>query len=134
MRIPLSDWSNIQFWVVPNHFHDRVQLGQVDRPVHGSLTHGAWSSPLRHINLLEMDASWSVLLNFASQLKDKHVMVQTDNTTVAVYLDRQGGKQVFSPPQPGIGFSGSDSLGGCSFGLFEGMRFLSITCLLIATY
>ena len=54
---------------------------------------GFWepeSIPL-HINLLEMEAAFRALRQFAPHLKGKHVLLNSDNTTVCYYLNKQGG-------------------------------------------
>ncbi|KAK2921855.1 hypothetical protein Q8A73_001340 [Channa argus] len=44
-----------------------------------------------HINALELLSVWNVLQHFAPVLLDCHVLVHTDNTTTASYINRQGG-------------------------------------------
>lgn len=60
---------------------------------------GEWLSPLRHINLLEMEAVRRVLVHFASQLKGHHVLIRSDNTTVVAYLTDRG--EPGPPPSTG---------------------------------
>ena len=50
---------------------------------------GAW--PKAHINLQELEAVFRALQSFSEFLRHKHVLVRTDNTTVACYINRQGG-------------------------------------------
>ena len=45
----------------------------------------------RHINVLESEAVVLALRSFHPELAGKHVRVCTDNTTVACYINRQGG-------------------------------------------
>ena len=54
---------------------------------------GKWSRPQAglHINLLELEAVFLALKAFRGFLQHKHVLVCTDNTTVACYLNRGGG-------------------------------------------
>ncbi len=52
---------------------------------------GMWHSMLQHINILEMKAVWLALQHFQHQLKDKHVLIRTDNTTMVFYINHQGG-------------------------------------------
>ncbi len=52
---------------------------------------GLWHSTQQHINVLEMRAVWLALQQFQRQLKDKHVLIRTDNTTVVFYINHQGG-------------------------------------------
>ncbi|KAK7103606.1 hypothetical protein V1264_018474 [Littorina saxatilis] len=61
----------------------------------GSTTSGLWTPAQRllHINLLELEAVFLGLLNFVSLLQGKHVLVHMDNTTVAAYLNKQGGSR-----------------------------------------
>ena len=54
---------------------------------------GTWSTPMRsqHINALELEAVLLAVKAFRSFLQGKHVLVCTDNTTVAAYINRGGG-------------------------------------------
>ena len=54
---------------------------------------GLWTSAQCqwHINLLEMEAVRLALLEFLPSLQGSHVMLRTDNTSVACYLNKQGG-------------------------------------------
>ena len=54
---------------------------------------GVWPPALKgaHINLLEMKAVHMALLSFQAVLSGKAVLLCTDNTTVACYLNKQGG-------------------------------------------
>ena len=58
-------------------------------------TSGLWSPAQRslHINILEMKAAVLALKAFSSSLSGKHVLLFTDNTTVACYVRRGGGTQ-----------------------------------------
>nr|CAH7759630.1 unnamed protein product [Callosobruchus chinensis] len=58
-----------------------------------SLLAGEWSIPQRqwHINKKEMFVIYLVILKHLAQLKDKSILIQTDNKTVVSYLRRQGG-------------------------------------------
>jgi uncharacterized membrane protein (UPF0136 family) len=58
-----------------------------------STAHGSWSSTQMswHINSLELEAVRLALLAFQAQLKGLRLKVFTDNTTVAAYLNKQGG-------------------------------------------
>ena len=49
-----------------------------------------------HINLLEMKAVSLAVKHFATTLKDKHLLVATDNTTVIAYINHQGGTRSWS--------------------------------------
>ncbi|KAK7095233.1 hypothetical protein V1264_006669 [Littorina saxatilis] len=44
-----------------------------------------------HINVLELEAVAQGLLSFLPHLRGRHVRILTDNTTVAAYLNNQGG-------------------------------------------
>ena len=54
---------------------------------------GLWSPREQtwHINLLELEAVCRAIREFAPSLSGKSVLLATDNTTVACYLNRQGG-------------------------------------------
>ena len=45
----------------------------------------------QHINLLEMQAIYLALLHFLPKLRNHHVLVRTDSTVAAAYINRQGG-------------------------------------------
>ena len=49
----------------------------------------AWKTT--HINLLEMQAVWLALQAFAAYIKGDSILLSTDSTTVAAYVNRQGG-------------------------------------------
>ena len=60
----------------------------------GDLTaSGQWSPVFAklHINMLELEAAWMALKEFVSAVEGKHVLLNTDNTTVASYVNKQGG-------------------------------------------
>ncbi|KAK7109793.1 hypothetical protein V1264_013777 [Littorina saxatilis] len=44
-----------------------------------------------HINALVLEAVFLGLQSFLSMVRNKHIRVRTDNTTVAVYINKQGG-------------------------------------------
>lgn len=54
---------------------------------------GTWSESERawHINRLELEAVYKAILAFSDFLRGKVVLLATDNTTVACYLNKQGG-------------------------------------------
>ena len=54
---------------------------------------GYWSPAWKtqHIYVLEMQAVWLALQAFADYIKGNSILLSTDNTTVAAYLNRQGG-------------------------------------------
>lgn len=55
--------------------------------------HGRWEPELRsqHINLLELLAVWLTLRHFKDNLKGRHVLIRTDNTSVVFFINHQGG-------------------------------------------
>uniref|UniRef100_A0A673I772 Complement C3-like n=1 Tax=Sinocyclocheilus rhinocerous TaxID=307959 RepID=A0A673I772_9TELE len=56
---------------------------------------GSWSTHKQrlHINCLEMVAVFLALKTFLPALKGQHVLVQSDNMTVVVYINHQGASQ-----------------------------------------
>jgi hypothetical protein len=54
---------------------------------------GRWSKmeKLLHINILEMKAVILTVRHFLSALKNKNVLIRSDNTSVCQYINRQGG-------------------------------------------
>lgn len=46
-----------------------------------------------HINCLELMAVWLALRHILSLLKGHHVLVKTNNTTVVVFVNKQGNTQ-----------------------------------------
>ncbi len=54
---------------------------------------GLWSGRhlTWHINCLEMLAVFRALKHFLTDLRDRHVLVHTDNTVVVFYINHQGG-------------------------------------------
>ena len=54
---------------------------------------GTWPPEMRdrHINILELEAVVLALRSFCQHLAGKHVRLCTDNTTVACYINKQGG-------------------------------------------
>ena len=59
----------------------------------GRPARGLWSGRhlTWHINRLEMLAVFLALKHFLPDLRGRHVLVRTDNTTVVSYINRQGG-------------------------------------------
>ncbi len=59
----------------------------------GRSARGLWSSRhlTWHINCLEMLAVFRALKHFLPDLRDRHVLVRTENTTVVSYINHQGG-------------------------------------------
>lgn len=55
---------------------------------------GPWLS--RHINVLELQAAFLALQLFLPRLQGFHIIVRTDSTVAASYINRQGG--LGSPP------------------------------------
>ena len=60
---------------------------------------GRWLSlqKLSHFNCLEMEAVYLTMKHFLPNLSNKNVLIQIDNTTVAQYLNRQGGTKSLKP-------------------------------------
>ena len=58
-----------------------------------SSTKGLWSDREKrlHINILELKAVSLALRNFKDQCQNQTVLVATDNSTVAAYINKQGG-------------------------------------------
>ena len=54
---------------------------------------GRWSAQWskEHINVLELRAVWLALKSFRQEISGCHVLLSTDNTTVAAYLNKGGG-------------------------------------------
>ena len=59
----------------------------------GRSASGQWKAPWlgSHINVLELRAVHLALQSFLPSLKDRHVLVRTDNATVVAYINHQGG-------------------------------------------
>ncbi|XP_070173457.1 uncharacterized protein [Littorina saxatilis] len=59
----------------------------------GNTASGLWdqAQKLLHINILELEAVCLGLLEFVASLRGKQVLIHMDNTTVAAYLNKQGG-------------------------------------------
>ena len=64
----------------------------------GEMVAGVWSQQhtLPHINVLEMRAVFNSLRHFQLKLVGRSVLVRTDNTSVAAYINRQGGTRSIS--------------------------------------
>ncbi|KAL0173812.1 hypothetical protein M9458_029780, partial [Cirrhinus mrigala] len=67
--------------------------------MNGHLAHGLWSGHQLtwHINCLEMLAVFLALKHFLPDLRDCHVLVRTDNTSVVSYINHQGGLRPWMP-------------------------------------
>ncbi|KAL0163894.1 hypothetical protein M9458_039647, partial [Cirrhinus mrigala] len=61
--------------------------------ISGHPARGLWSGPhlTLHINSLEMLAVFRALKHFLPDLRDRHVLVCTNNTAVVYYINHQGG-------------------------------------------
>ncbi|KAL0199702.1 hypothetical protein M9458_002889, partial [Cirrhinus mrigala] len=61
--------------------------------MNGHPARGLWSGHQLtwHINCLEMLAVFQALKHFLPDLRDRHVLVRTDNTSVVSYINHQGG-------------------------------------------
>ena len=71
----------------------RFELGGLGAHMDNHMTSGFWSITYKkqHINVLEMKAVLLVLQAFAVHIKGHSVLLATDNTTVAAYINKQGG-------------------------------------------
>ncbi|KAI2656000.1 ORF V: Enzymatic polyprotein [Labeo rohita] len=60
---------------------------------HGQAASGSWTGPRLHwhVSCLELLAVFLALRRFLSILRDKHVLVRTDNTAAIAYINHQGG-------------------------------------------
>ena len=56
-------------------------------------TGGTWSLEEQgfHINYLELKASWLGLNSLCNNLRQKHIRIQSDNTTAVAYISAMGG-------------------------------------------
>lgn len=59
----------------------------------GNPAQGQWDASWKgaHINLLELEAVFRALIYFRPRLREKHVIVRSDSTTVVSYINHQGG-------------------------------------------
>ncbi len=59
----------------------------------GHAAAGLWTGPQLqwHINWLELLAVWLALFRFKTLQHEKHLLVRTDNTATAAYINHQGG-------------------------------------------
>ena len=108
--IQLSPWfpSAVQWWQDRARLEQGVPISPLPHEVelftdastrgwgaHADHLHaaGQWSEQesLMHINLLELEAVVRALREFCPHLRGKRVMLLTDNTTVACYVNKQGG-------------------------------------------
>ncbi|KAL0195457.1 hypothetical protein M9458_009029, partial [Cirrhinus mrigala] len=95
-------------WSDPVFLRAGVPLGQVSRHMvvntdasktgwgavcNGQTASGSWSGPRLqwHINCLELLAVLLALRRFLPMLRDKHVLIRTDNVPTVVYINWQGG-------------------------------------------
>ncbi|KAK2891979.1 hypothetical protein Q8A73_017644 [Channa argus] len=107
VMIPPSVGPDLAYWRGPRVMLDGVPLGRPSSHVSvftdaSLLRWGGtclsqsvgvpWPEGMSlHINALELLSVWNVLQHFAPVLLDCHVLVHTDNTTTASYINRQGG-------------------------------------------
>ena len=73
-------------------------------------TSGSWTpqESSLHINILELEAVSRALRHFVSSLSNKVVRIFTDNTTVAFYLNKQGGAH-----SPALSLRAEDTIRWC---------------------
>lgn len=98
----------LSWWKQPAHLRLGVRLGAVTRREvvttdasnhgwggvwNGRGAQGVWRPPWlgRHINLLELQAVFLTLQFFLEEIRGRHLLVRTDNTTVVAYINHQGG-------------------------------------------
>ena len=112
-QVPLQDWLGVSLaqWMDPVWLRSGVPISQpsadvelyTDASSEGWGAHvahltaaGTWSPEEKslHINALELEAVVLAIQAFASFLKRKTVLLCTDNTTVASYVNKQGGTRV----------------------------------------
>lgn len=107
LSVPPSVQSDLTYWKSPHVLSAGAPLGKVTSHVtvytdasligwggmcHSHVVGGKWPQPPSlHINCLELSTVLKVLKHFAPLLRDKHVLVRTDNMTAAAYINRQGG-------------------------------------------
>ncbi len=107
VTVTLACFHTLKHWSCKDHLLRGVPLGVLpvrrevvttDASLQGwgavwrhQKVRGLWHSTLQHIHVLEMRAVWLALQHFQRQLKDKHVVIRTDNTTVEFYINHQGG-------------------------------------------
>ncbi len=67
----------------------------------GCSAQGLWEDPhlTWHINWLEMLAGFQALKHYLPDLRDHHVLVRTDNTSVVSYINHQGGLRLPVDPR-----------------------------------
>ena len=98
----VHQWSNVQ-WLLKGvpislpppsvHLFTDASMQGWGAHLGAQVTSGLWD-PMQqglHINLLEMEAVRLALLAFLPALRGSHVLLRTDNTSVACYLNKQGG-------------------------------------------
>lgn len=102
LRPTVSQWLN-QSWLaqgVPIALPPPQETLYTDSSMSGWGAHmgcldasGLWDASMagQHINLLELEAVAMALQEFVQDVKGKHILLNTDNTTVACYLNKQGG-------------------------------------------
>ncbi|XP_070208316.1 uncharacterized protein [Littorina saxatilis] len=108
-QIPLGTWflKTTRAWLLPALFQGvpivcpqpekelftDASLSGWGAHLDGQMVSGVWDSTQSslHINLLELEAVSLALRAFRSSLEGRHVRIHTDNTTVASYVNKQGG-------------------------------------------
>lgn len=107
LTVPPTVQDNLRYWGSPQHLLAGTPLGRVTSYMSvftdaslmgwggtclGRAIGGVWPpGEDRHINLLELQAVFLVLQHFNLLLKERHVLVRTDNRTTVAYINRQGG-------------------------------------------
>ena len=109
-KIPTGPWLRVALnqWLDDDWLHSSVPIRPVNPRVYlhsdasnmgwgahfsGGEVSGTWTpqDQRQHINWLELKAIYLALQHFSSDLKDKSVIVCSDNTTALSYIRSQGG-------------------------------------------
>ncbi|KAJ7985696.1 hypothetical protein DPEC_G00343130 [Dallia pectoralis] len=104
--IPYTLSGDLDYWRKPAVLERGVPLGRVSGMTQvftdasltgwggvcqGQAVGGVWPRSQRHINLLELETVQLVLTHFAPRLRDRDVLIRSDNRATVAYINRQGG-------------------------------------------
>ncbi|KAJ7998117.1 hypothetical protein DPEC_G00219240 [Dallia pectoralis] len=104
--IPYTLAGDLYYWRNPAVLERGVPLGRVSAMTQvftnasltgwgvvcqGQAVGGMWQRSQRHINLLELETVQLVLTHFAPRLRDRDVLIRSDNRATVAYINRQGG-------------------------------------------
>ncbi|KAJ7991301.1 hypothetical protein DPEC_G00295910 [Dallia pectoralis] len=104
--IPYTLAGDLDYWRNPAVLERGVPLGRVSAMTQvftdasltgwggvcqGQAVGGVWPRSQRHINLLELETVQLVLTHFAPRLRDRDVLIRSDNRATVAYINRQGG-------------------------------------------